>query len=257
MDRDFLSPNFDGARPRSNSTSRVPYYFFSATSSCGRRDADPIMSQLPPLYSIATTREVFCSSAPEHVVSSPTTVCNSPQTNDAAQAALVQIAALLCSLGFGIHRQEAPQNVVQLPIYGACADAVPQSVPIPTQASLLMPAVRVDNAVANAPDQRVAQPLPLLTTAAANLTPPPPSARPVWDPDDRDLLLKSANRPRFIKSSGVRIQAFLEDAETLLDMCGRPRDRWARFIISWHGANEAEKVSCSHFYGDDVDYTAF
>ena len=40
-------------------------------------------------------------------------------------------------------------------------------------------------------------------------------------------------------------------------MCGRPRDRWARFIISWLGANEAEKVSRSHFFSDDVDYTAF
>ena len=39
-------------------------------------------------------------------------------------------------------------------------------------------------------------------------------------------------------------------------MCGRQRDRWARFIISWLGANEAEKVRRSHFSSDDVDYTA-
>ena len=120
-----------------------------------------------------------------------------------------------------------------------------------------MPAVPVDNAVANAPDQRLAQPLPLATSAAANMLPLPPSTRPEWDPDDRDLLLKSANRPRFTESSGVRIRAFLEDAENFLDICGRPRDRWARFIISWLGANEAEKVRRSHCFGDDVDYTAF
>ena len=40
-------------------------------------------------------------------------------------------------------------------------------------------------------------------------------------------------------------------------MCGRPRDRWARFIISWLGANKAEKVRRSYFFSDDVDYTAF
>ena len=40
-------------------------------------------------------------------------------------------------------------------------------------------------------------------------------------------------------------------------MCGRPRKRWARFIISRLGANEAEKVLRSHFFSDDVDYTAF
>ena len=35
------------------------------------------------------------------------------------------------------------------------------------------------------------------------------------------------------------------------------RDRWARFIISWLGANEAKKVRRFHFYSDDVEYTAF
>ena len=40
-------------------------------------------------------------------------------------------------------------------------------------------------------------------------------------------------------------------------MCGRPRDRWARFIISWLGANEAKKVRRSHFFGNDVDYAVF
>ena len=40
-------------------------------------------------------------------------------------------------------------------------------------------------------------------------------------------------------------------------MCGRPRDRWSRFILSWHGANEAEKVRRSHFIGDDTDFCKF
>ena len=76
-------------------------------------------------------------------------------------------------------------------------------------------------------------------------------------PDNRDLLLKSANRPRFTESFGVRIREFLDDAESFLDMCGRPRDRLARLIISWLGANEAEKVCRARFFSDDVDYTAF
>ena len=79
-----------------------------------------------------------------------------------------------------------------------------------------MPAVSVDNAVANALGQRLGQPPPPAAPATANL--PPPSARPESDPDDRDLLLKSANRPRFTESLGVRIRAFLEDAENFLEV---------------------------------------
>ena len=171
MDRDFSSPNFDAARPRSNSTSSVPYYFFSATSSCGRRDADPIMSQLPPLHPIATTREVPNFTLPEHAVPSPTTECESPRRDDAIEAALSQMSdalaslasypAAFASLGSALCRQNDSTS----------RDAVPQPVPIPTQNSFLVPAVPVDNAVANAPDQRLAQPLPLATSAAANPLP--------------------------------------------------------------------------------------
>ena len=118
-----------------------------------------------------------------------------------------------------------------------------------------MPATQVDNAVANAPGQRLAQPLPTAAPAATN--PPQPRARPLWDPEDRDMLLKSPNRPQFSESSGVRIRAFMENAENFLEMCGRSHDRLSRFIISWLGANEAEKVCFSHFFADDVDYTAF
>ena len=116
-----------------------------------------------------------------------------------------------------------------------------------------MPVVPVDNAVANALGQRLAQPPP---PAAPTTTNSPSPARPKWDPDDRDLLLKSANRPRFTESTGVCIRSFLEDAENFLDMCERPGDRWARFI-SWLGANKAEKVRRSHIFSDNVDYTAF
>ena len=85
MDRDFSSPNFDAARSNS---SRVAYYVFSATSSGGRRDADSIMAQLPPLHPISTTREVPNSSLFEHAVPSPTTECESPRRYDAIEAAL-------------------------------------------------------------------------------------------------------------------------------------------------------------------------
>ena len=113
-----------------------------------------------------------------------------------------------------------------------------------------MPAVSVDSAVANAPGQRLAQPPPSAAPVTSKL--PSPSVRHEWDPDDCDLLFKSANRPRFAESSGVCIRALLKDAENFLGMCGRPRDRWARFIISWLGANKAEKVRRSHFFSDDV-----
>ena len=166
------------------------------------------MPQLPPQHPIRTTHDVPSTSATVHAFPSPTTVCNSLQTNDDTQAAISQIAAALGSLGFDfeIRRREAPQSAIQPVMYGASTDAVPQPVPIPTQTSLLIPAVSVDSAVANAPGQRLAQPPPPSAPAMTNL--PPPSARPRWDPDDSDLLLKSANRPQFTEASGVRIRAF-------------------------------------------------
>ena len=44
---------------------------------------------------------------------------------------------------------------------------------------------------------------------------------------------------------------------TILKMCGRPRDHWPHFIITWLGVNEAEKVRRSHFISDDISYDAF
>ena len=165
----------------------------------------------------------------------------------AALASLAALPADFASLGSALRR----------PTDFTLRDAIPQKVPILTQIFCVMPAVPVDNAVENAPDQRLAQPLPLATSAAANPIPPPPSARTEWDPDDRDLLLKSANRFRFTESYGVCNRAFLKDAENFRDMCGRPRDRLSRLIISWLGANKTEKVRRFHLFGDDVDYSAF
>ena len=40
-------------------------------------------------------------------------------------------------------------------------------------------------------------------------------------------------------------------------MVRRSRDRWARFLISWFGANNAQKIRRFYFFSDDVDYTVF
>ena len=158
MDRELSSPNFNAARARSNSSSRVPDYFFSATSFHSHRNVDPKFSQLPPLLPITTNHEVPCTSVAVHAVPSPTTVCNSPQTNDVNRAAFSLITAAFASLNFDldIRRREAPQSPMQPSMYGASADAVPQPVPILMPTSLLIPAVSVDSAVANAPGQRLA-----------------------------------------------------------------------------------------------------
>ena len=97
-------------------------------------------------------------------------------------------------------------------------------------------------------------PSPLATTTS---TPPLPPRKPEWDHENRDLQLKSANRPHYSESSGIRIRAFVEDAKNFLEMCGRSRARWARFIISWVGPNVAEKMRRSYFVADGVDYNAF
>ena len=54
MNREHSFPNFNAAQARSNSSSRVPDYFFSATSSHHNRYADPFMSNLQPLHIFAT-----------------------------------------------------------------------------------------------------------------------------------------------------------------------------------------------------------
>ena len=78
-----------------------------------------------------------------------------------------------------------------------------------------------------------------------------------WDPADRDTLLKATSRPRFLESSGVKIRSFLADAELFLTLCNRPRSRWAYFVLSWLGSEEAEKVRRSHVADSVADYEKF
>lgn len=85
------------------------------------------------MHPFSTTQKVSCFSAFVHVVSIPTTVCHSPQTNDANKAALFQIDAALGALGFETRRQEAPRNVIQPPNYNAFVDGVSFPILISTQ----------------------------------------------------------------------------------------------------------------------------
>ena len=78
-----------------------------------------------------------------------------------------------------------------------------------------------------------------------------------WDAADRETLLKAASRPRYIESSGVKIRSFLADAELFLTLCNRPRSRWAYFVLSWLGSEEAEKVRRSHVADSVADYEKF
>ena len=151
MNRELSSPNFNAARARSNSSSRVPDYFFSAASSHYHRNVDPVFAHLPPLHPIVTTNEVPNSSVTEHAVPSPTTECESPRV-DAIETALSQMSAALASLAALPAAFASLGSALRRPIDSTSRDAVPQPVPIPTQTSLLMPAVSVNNAVANAPD---------------------------------------------------------------------------------------------------------
>ena len=78
-----------------------------------------------------------------------------------------------------------------------------------------------------------------------------------WDAADRETLLKASSRPRFLESSGVKIRSFLADAELFLTLCNRPRSRWAYFVLSWLGSEEAEKVRRSHIADSIADYEKF
>ena len=78
-----------------------------------------------------------------------------------------------------------------------------------------------------------------------------------WDAADRETLLKAASRPRFLESTGAKIRSFLADAELFLTLCNRPRSRWAYFVLSWLGSEEAEKVRRSHVADSVADYSRF
>ena len=156
-----------------------------------------MLFQLDRFRPIATRQEFFCYLISQHDVPSSSTLCDSPQTNDSNQAAISQIVADLVSLSFEPRRHEAPRILTEHPNHGVFGDAVLQVMTIPTQSSLLKPASPDDNAVANASNQRLAE--PLTTAAPATVNSPPPAARSKCDPDDRELLLKSANRLCFTK----------------------------------------------------------
>ena len=144
-----------------------------------------------------------------------------------------QMTALLERFGFDVVRRLDPTPYVSPAASGSFSESAPllqhsasrHTAPLDTGAAGYC-------ADAPAPDHRTgshaAPPPPALRTPTPRLAPPPPA----WDEKDRDLLLKSANRQRYIETSGIRIRAFVEEAENFLEMCGRPRDRWSRFILS-------------------------
>ena len=167
------------------------------------------------------------------------------------------MTALLDRFGFDVVRRLDPTP----PLAPAASGSSSKSAPI-LQHSATGHVAPLDTGAAGycadapAPDHRTghhaAPPPPALRTLAPRLAPP----QPVWDEKDRDLF-KSANRQRYTEASGIRIRAFVEVAENFLEMCARPRDRWSRFILSWLGTNEAEKVRRSHFVGAAVSYEQF
>ena len=71
------------------------------------------------------------------------------------------------------------------------------------------------------------------------------------------MLLKSSSRTRFTEASGLKIRSFLADADLYLSLCRRPRDRWAYFVLSWLGTEEAEKVRGAHIDAALNDCTSF
>ena len=118
---------------------------------------------------------------------------------------------------------------------------IPKAQQSPTQRPFIQaPAVRTP-AVSSVAHEPVA-------TVPANL---------VWEPADRDTLLKDTSRQRFTETSGCKIRSFLADAELFFTLCNRPRDRWGFFILSWLGSEEAEKVRRSHIADAVADYCTF
>ena len=77
------------------------------------------------------------------------------------------------------------------------------------------------------------------------------------DATDRETLLKAASIQRFTETSGIKIRAFLADAELFLTYCSRPRDRWGFFVLAWLGSEEAEKVRQSHVADTVASYEKF
>ena len=70
-------------------------------------------------------------------------------------------------------------------------------------------------------------------------------------------MLKAASRERFTQISGIKIRAFLADAELFLTLCSRPRDRWGLFVLAWLGSKETEKGRRSHVADIVASYEKF
>ena len=62
---------------------------------------------------------------------------------------------------------------------------------------------------------------------------------------------------RFTETSGIKIRAFLADAELFLTLCSRPRDCWGFFVIAWLGSEEAEKIRRLHVADTVASYEKF
>ena len=114
----------------------------------------------------------------------------------------------------------------------------------------------VDPVAVQSSSRRIGQPSSTVSAPHFTTAPPEPP-RDDWDPKDCEILIKLAKRPRFLESSGIKIRAFLDDAELFLKLCGRPHNRWGYFILMWLGADESEKVQCSQLVDKADDYDTF
>ena len=63
-----------------------------------------------------------------------------------------------------------------------------------------------------------------------------------WDATNRETLLKAASRQRITQTSGIKISAFIADAELFLTLCSRPRDRWGFVVLVLLGSEEHENI---------------
>ena len=78
-----------------------------------------------------------------------------------------------------------------------------------------------------------------------------------WVTTNRETLLKAPSRQRSTETSGIKIRAFLADAELILTLCSRSRDRWGFFVLVWLGFENAEKVRRAHVSDTVASYDKF
>jgi hypothetical protein len=154
------------------------------------------------------------------------------------------------------------ERPTSMPVLSTCIAPAPRPKPIPTAGSHAS-----EYSYPFLESLRIAEPRPIAHTPTERVSEPAPQFAVIensqdagtldWDAADRETLLKAASRPRFIESSGVKIRSFLADAELFLTLCNRPRSRWAYFVLSWLGSEEAEKVRRSHVVDSVADYSKF